>query len=128
MAHTLTEEEIATIRSDYPEIVMLANGEIGLWSEDKQSGLIICEETLKLLVHSEATTDCVDAYRRGGTSDVFELVKREGLENEYCLIFGGKILFHSRTKEECDAHERSLKLCFTKWSPTTRYRTGALFI
>ena len=48
---------------------------------------------------------------------VKSIVEAEGLENEYCLLFGGKVFFHSSVLAECDARERGSGLCFTRWIP-----------
>lgn len=115
---SLTTEELAELRKEYPVVGLMNDGKILLMREDRSSGVVIDKEILKMLAPSQGTVRCVESYLPGGDSDIFELVKKEGLEKEYCLIYGGKILFHSPSKEACNEHERSHPcLGFTRWGP-----------
>ena len=45
------------------------------------------------------------------------------LQNEYCLLFAGKVLFHSKDKSEVDAYKvKNRNLLFTEYFPPSVFK------
>ncbi len=57
-------------------------------------------------------------YGKDKENDLFKLVKKHGLEKEYCLVFMNQIMFHSPLKNECDNYEKQhSSISFVRYGP-----------
>lgn len=112
------QEEIDALRQEGRHFIVLETGDAIVQNSEGEVIFVGDTELTKTLVSCENTLKCIDAYKKGGALDVFELVRREGLEKEHCLIYGGMIFFHSPSKEACDAYAKNSGLKFTRCVPS----------
>ena len=95
-------------------IIQLQSGQFGLLSRDGTMVIPFSEidEETGLPEHIIGR---FENYGKGRDNDLFELVKKEGLENEYCLIFMNKVCFHSTSLEEIQKHEKDHSIAFVRY-------------
>ena len=116
-------EEISTkdFGSEYPSIIQLGSGQFAFLSQDKQTYIhfdINDSQLLKTLGVKKDQLDYFESCGRNKENDIFEIVKQQGLENEYCLIFGDRVLFHSTSKEDVEKHKKENRnLAWLEYNP-----------
>lgn len=94
----------------FPTLAQTKSGKFIFISCDRRMVIPLDElgdEFLSTLTVSESILNRFKHYGRGQNNDLFELIKKNGLEKEYCLVFGGKIMFHSPSKEEVEKYKKS---------------------
>jgi hypothetical protein len=101
----------------FSRILQLESGEMVLINDDKSIAVAIDEELSSILQLNKTQLKYLFSCGRNQDNDVYELVKSQGYEKEYCLIFAGHILFHSSSKEETDKYENEHQVAFLKYEP-----------
>lgn len=94
-------------------IVQLESGEFGILIDNH----VIPFSEMEDLGLPQNILARLENYGKGRDNDLFELVKREGLEKEYCLVFMNKICFHSTSLEEIKEYEKNHAIAFTRYGP-----------
>ena len=97
------------------DVVQLKSGEFAILSKDKT--ILIPFNEMNVLDLPENIVGRFQNYGKGQDNDLFELVKREGLENEYCLVFMNKICFHSTSLKEIEQYENEHAIAFVRYGP-----------
>lgn len=110
--------EAQELRKQFPSVVLLQDGRVAVQSRAPSRLVVLGAPEMIAQVTTEAERNQIERYRAGGSVDLCDLVKKEGLEREYCLVFMGKIFFHSPSKKVCDEYAKShSSLGFTLFSP-----------
>ena len=104
-------------REEFPYVARLPSGQTVFVSSDRTQYVQFSEQMMNSMLETEPGFEAFNEYRKNEFSELEQIVKNEGLERKYCLIYGGKICFHADTKEEIDVHERDIHLHFTRWEP-----------
>ena len=102
------------------DVVQLKSGEFALLNKNKTLLIPFNEmndEMISTFGLHENIVGRFQNYGKGRDNDLFELVKREGFENEYCLVFMNKICFHSTSLEEVEQYENEHAIAFTRYGP-----------
>ncbi len=94
----------------FPSLVQTKSGNLAFISSDKSMVIPVDqldEEFLSTLTVHESILNRFKYYGKGQDNDLFELIKKKGLEQEHCLVYAGMIMFHSSIKEEVEKYEKN---------------------
>lgn len=103
----------------FPTLIKTKDGSFGLTSYDRKCFLEI-DKNNKKLVDALGLCETQINVLENNTKDnrYYNIVKDAGLADEYCLMFGGQIMFHSKSREEIDAHKAQHPyFCFSEYVP-----------
>jgi hypothetical protein len=110
-------EGFASLREEFPLISQLPDGRTALLNRERTQTIPLTNAEVEAIGEIDPYFKRFQHYAKGGKYDIYEMVKKEGLEKEHCLIFAGKVLFHSKSKEEVDRYETQNNLDFIRWGP-----------
>jgi hypothetical protein len=107
------------LRQLFPNIAKLRSGELGLVSFDQSCFVPIDESNDALIKAINIPPSQIDSLEQSAKDDTcYKLVKNAGLQEEYCLLFSGHIIFHCETEAEMKTYKNAHPgLCFTEYYP-----------
>jgi hypothetical protein len=99
-------------------LVVYTNNQYILTTKDKTMGIPFDPKNKEFLKLIDMHETCFESFLSYSENDKYnQLVKEAGYENEYCLIFGGKVFFHSPHQEEMEEYNKSHHLDFKIYYP-----------
>ena len=115
---SVTKEQLTQI---FPNIIKYEDGQLGLTTQDRQGFLPIDKNDKKLLNMLGVAEVLVESLERNTKDNkYYDIVNAAGFKDEYCLLFGDRILFHSKSKDETDAYKAQHSyLGFSEYIPNS---------
>lgn len=92
----------------FPSVIKVKSGKFALLGCDKQTLIQFDENNEDLVKTLGILPSQLNNFKKNNEDDHYaQLVKTSGFEKEYCLLFGGQIIFHSSSKKDMETYRDS---------------------